>query len=140
MFLSSRLSTPETKYAMIPKNRIHLSRSLHAQTTPYPEARAWIKRGALLLLLTLGAGIYLLSAPRPKNQEAGPDKQILGGQEQTRKDMEYQIYRVKKGDTLFNLSQKYEVSWQTLAEINNLEEPYLLKIGQELKVPVDNGL
>lgn len=119
---------------MIPKNRIHLSRSLHAQTTPYPEVGRWIKRGILLLVIALGAGIYVFAKPAKKSEPLTTPKQILGEQQPPQK-VEYETYKVKKGDTLFNLSQKYNVSWQTLAELNNLAEPYVLKIGQELKIP-----
>ena len=123
---------------MVPKNRIHLSRSLHAQTTPYPNAYRWLKRGLILAVLVLVVGIYEIARPggSPASTETVQNKQILGEQEtQDAPATEYAIYRVKAGDTLFNLSQKYEVSWQTLAELNGLEEPYVLKIGQQLKVP-----
>lgn len=121
---------------VVPKNRIRLSRSLHAQTTPYPEAGRLIKRSLMLFIVILIVGIYLLAKPEhPKDASPSP-KQILGEQESSTSP-EYQIYEVKKGDTLFNLSQKYEVSWQTLAEINRLEEPYILRVGQKLKVPAN---
>lgn len=119
---------------MIPKNRIHLSRSLHAQTTPYPEASRWIKRGILVLVVILGFGIYFFARPNKQRNAPEAPKQILGEQQPSPK-MDYDTYTVKKGDTLFNLSQRYEISWQTLAQINNLAEPYILKIGQQLKVP-----
>ncbi|MBI2637939.1 MAG: LysM peptidoglycan-binding domain-containing protein [Candidatus Sungbacteria bacterium] len=124
---------------MFPKNRIHLSRNLSAQTTPYPEARKWLKRTVWLLVIVLGLGIYYFAKPpghptgRP-GEYPGEPKQILGEQ-QAAPQTEYLIYEVKKGDTLFNLSSRFGVSWQTLAQINNLEEPYILKIGQEIKIP-----
>ena len=121
---------------MLSRNKIRLSRSLHAQTTPYPEAGQWIKRGIFVLLFILVAGIYFFARPQmqkppefPKNAEP---KQILGEQ---KVQADYQTYEIKKGDTLFNLSNQFNVSWQTLAEINNLEEPYILKIGQKIKIP-----
>ena len=118
---------------MIPKNRIRLSRSLHAQTTPYPEAKKWVASGFFLIIVILAGGIYMVARPRSSaEQPQSAQKQILGEQE---KAPEYLAYVVKKGDTLFNLSQRYELSWQTLAQINNLQEPYILKVGQKLKVP-----
>lgn len=120
---------------MLPKSKIRLSRSLRAQTTPYPNATRWLKRGIIVVMLLLGLGVYLLG--QPDRSKPSPDlpagrQEILGEQQGT---TEYLLYTVKKGDTLFNLSQRYGVSWQTLAELNNLEEPYLLKIGQEIKIP-----
>jgi hypothetical protein len=119
---------------MIPKNRIHLSRSLHAQTTPYPEAGRWMKRGAFVLVLVLVIGIYFYARIPHKAPSPAVPKQILGEQAQNPKT-EYQMYSVKKGDTLFNLSQRFNVSWQTLADLNGLQEPYVLKIGQQIKIP-----
>ncbi len=119
---------------MIPKNRIHLSRSLHAQTTPYPNAIKWLKRGIIILVIIIGLGIYAVARPAKTNKQQASPKQILGEQ-QPASVPQYLVYKVKKGDTLFNISQRYSVSWQTLAEINNLVGPYTLKIGQEIKIP-----
>lgn len=44
-------------------------------------------------------------------------------------------YTVQKGDTLFNISQKFNISWTTLATLNNLKSPFALKPGQTLQIP-----
>ncbi len=44
-------------------------------------------------------------------------------------------YRVGKGDTLFNISQKFNVTWTTIATLNNLKSPFSLKPGQILQIP-----
>jgi LysM repeat protein len=49
--------------------------------------------------------------------------------------MEFTSYTVAKGDTLFNISQKFNISWTTLATLNNLKSPFYLKPGQIVKVP-----
>ena len=41
---------------------------------------------------------------------------------------------VKKGDTLFNISQRHGLSVSDLARLNGLDEPYTIKIGQALYV------
>jgi LysM repeat protein len=41
-------------------------------------------------------------------------------------------YTVKKGDTLSEIAQQYNTSWRTLARINNLGNPDLILIGQQL--------
>ncbi len=114
------------------RTKIRLSRSLTAQTTPYPHVKSWIKRGFFILTLMMLGGIYIVARPA-KNTEAELPKEILGEQKKT--PTELAVYEIKRGDTLFNVSQKYEVSWQTLAEINNLREPFILKVGQKLKIP-----
>lgn len=44
-------------------------------------------------------------------------------------------YTVKTGDTLYSIATALKIEWQELARINNLKEPYSLKVGQELKLP-----
>lgn len=41
---------------------------------------------------------------------------------------------IKKGDTLFNISQRHGISVHDLARLNGLNEPYTIKIGQTLYV------
>ncbi len=43
---------------------------------------------------------------------------------------------VQKGDTLYSLSRKYEVPLRSLIEENNLSAPYILNVGQNLRLPV----
>ena len=124
---------------MIPKSRIRLSRSLRSQITPYPNVARFVKRGMFLALVILMAGIYFfLNNDGPNLQEKSLPKQILG-EEQEAPVVEYKTYKVKKGDTLFNLAQDLGIGWQTLAEINNLQEPFVLRIGQEIKIPTPSS-
>ena len=48
---------------------------------------------------------------------------------------QFTSYTVKAGDTLFNISQKYGVKWDLIAQFNSLQEPYLLHGGQVLRIP-----
>lgn len=43
--------------------------------------------------------------------------------------------KIAKGDTLFSLSEKYQIALQPLIDENKLKPPYALKIGQTLKLP-----
>ena len=88
--------------------------------------------------VVLGFGIYFFA--RPSGEQAANHSPILPSGEQVKQilgeqEIQYTTYEIKKGDTLFNLSQRYGISWQTLAEINSLKEPYILRIGQKIKVP-----
>lgn len=49
-----------------------------------------------------------------------------------KKDIDFVI--VKKGDTIFSLSKKHKKSVKDLININNLKSPYLLSIGQKIKL------
>ncbi len=43
--------------------------------------------------------------------------------------------KVGKGDTLFGISEKYQIALKPLIAENNLKAPYALKVGQTLKLP-----
>ena len=44
---------------------------------------------------------------------------------------------VQSGDTLWNLAERYQTDWQRIAALNGLSAPYLLTIGQVLRIPAD---
>jgi membrane-bound lytic murein transglycosylase D len=46
------------------------------------------------------------------------------------------LYRVKAGDTLNGIARKFATSPAALAEINDLEKPSALRVGQSLRIPV----
>ncbi len=47
----------------------------------------------------------------------------------------YRLYRVKRGDSLKKIAQRYGVSWRTLARMNGIKPPYRIYRGQYLKIP-----
>ena len=44
-------------------------------------------------------------------------------------------YTVKSGDTLAGISAEYNIAMKTIADANEIKEPYNLEIGQQLKIP-----
>jgi LysM repeat protein len=44
-------------------------------------------------------------------------------------------YTVKSGDTLSGIASVYGTTWQELAELNNIDDPRRLRVGQELQLP-----
>lgn len=50
--------------------------------------------------------------------------------------VETRVYRVKKGDTIWSLARTHGVSTKALLEANGLNDKDVLKLGQELRVPV----
>src|SRR3990167_2507788 len=44
-------------------------------------------------------------------------------------------YIVKKGDTLSGIARKYDISYQYLAEYNNIDDPARLSVGQAVSIP-----
>lgn len=47
-------------------------------------------------------------------------------------------YIVQKGDTLSKIGLKTGVAWKTIAELNEIKFPYVVKVGQVLKLTIDN--
>lgn len=46
-----------------------------------------------------------------------------------------ETYAVQDGDTLYVIGQQLNKDWKKIAELNDLEPPYSLNIGQTLKLP-----
>lgn len=46
-----------------------------------------------------------------------------------------ETYTVEEGDTLYAVGQKLGKDWKEIATLNDLEPPYSLNVGQELKLP-----
>ncbi|OGE74079.1 MAG: hypothetical protein A3I07_01360 [Candidatus Doudnabacteria bacterium RIFCSPLOWO2_02_FULL_42_9] len=123
----------------------HLSPELRAQISPHSRKDVMlVATGVFFLLISAGLGYNLWPksdasvAPRINNTE----KQVLGATTQQTVQptpevvqSEFTEYVVKNGDTLFNISQKYNVRWDSIAQINSLSEPYLLHAGMSLKIP-----
>jgi nucleoid-associated protein YgaU len=80
------------------------------------------------------------AAPNPKSEEGsqpmrrpeeGTTGKIEGG-------MEGNQYTVKPGDTLSRIARRTlgsSAKWKEIAELNNLNEPYTLHVGQRLTLP-----
>lgn len=46
----------------------------------------------------------------------------------------YTKYTVVKGDTLSKIGKKFGLNWQDVAKLNGIKFPYLLKVGQVIKL------
>ena len=102
-----------------------------------------LRYGATLcLLITAGLAFNAIRLIWSNKQPATSDlstPQVLGATDtrppEAAPAVEFVEYKVQKGDTLFNVSQKFNITWTTLATLNNLKSPFSLKPGQVLKVP-----
>jgi LysM repeat protein len=126
----------------------HLSPELRAQITPHTKRDVrMFTAGVFFLLVSAGLGYNLWPKPGAalptSNNKATliptqTEKQVLGVTTEApppTPEPQFTEYSVKDGDTLFNISQKYNVRWDSIAQINNLAEPYILHAGQSLKIP-----
>ena len=48
------------------------------------------------------------------------------------------IYTIKKGDTLFKISNTFNIPLETLIEVNGLTKPDNLAVGQNIFIPTNN--
>ena len=45
------------------------------------------------------------------------------------------VYTVQAGDTLTRIAKAHGTTWETLADYNGIENPSLIHVGQEIKIP-----
>lgn len=75
-----------------------------------------------LLLMSCTCSVFALEFPLPK-----PGDNIVGN---------IQIVRVKPGDTIYMIARQYDMGFQTLMAANpGLDNPYRLRVGQEIVIP-----
>ncbi|MGE5392942.1 MAG: LysM peptidoglycan-binding domain-containing protein [Candidatus Saccharibacteria bacterium] len=135
----------------------HLSPELRAQITPGNRRdRRLTAAGVFFLVLSAVLAVNLVpkhnksvsynnrtvaSISQSQKGPVIPEKQVLGASTEAQATAapaaleQYTSYTVKNGDTLFNISQQYGIRWDLIAQINKLSEPYVLKPGQQLKIP-----
>jgi hypothetical protein len=118
------------------KRKIQLSPRLRYGIGRTNNGSRLLKLSGILFLflaagLTLNAFGLFFSNDTPKQQP-----QVLGAQDAEPNESQAQFieYTVKKGDTLFNIGQQYNVDWTTLMILNNLDNT-TLKTGQKINIP-----
>ena len=50
------------------------------------------------------------------------------------KDWRPDVYVVKKGDTLYSIGLEYGYDYKEIAQLNQIEQPYVIRVGQSLKL------
>lgn len=89
-------------------NEIKGHRDGFATACPGPRLYAWVQKGA----------------PRPGPTTPEQPSKPSGS-----------TYTVKSGDTLSSIGRTLKVDWKALADANNIKPPYLIRVGDKLKVP-----
>jgi LysM repeat protein len=125
------------------KNKLELSPRLKSGVGRSYSKNKLLKISSFVFLvvalgLTINSLWIVFSKSSGQKTEAG-SPQVLGATDTslstTSPEIQYEEYKVKKGDTLFNISQRFNIHWMTIATLNNLKSPFSLKPGQSIKIP-----
>ena len=60
---------------------------------------------------------------------------VITPADQSRKNQEVNIHRVKRGESLWVIAREYQVSIEQLMDANGLSSRHVLKVGDKLKIP-----
>ncbi|NPA52684.1 MAG: LysM peptidoglycan-binding domain-containing protein [Aquificae bacterium] len=95
----------------------------------------------ITLLGLLAVAVYLYMKNKNNPNQLIPSKEAVA---KTTKVQTRQIsiqpvktpsyYIVKKGDTLSKIARRFGTDWRTLARINKLKNPHLIRIGQKIRL------
>jgi membrane-bound lytic murein transglycosylase D len=128
--------TPEQSRQMVVSGRVDFCRLADymkldraALMECNPDLRKKVKSGSV----PIPAG-HVLSLP----QQLVADRKLsepLPENLYSAQEIKGDLYRVKSGDTLSSIARKFATSAALLAEINDLEKPSAIKVGQFLRVP-----
>lgn len=78
----------------------------------------------------LPAGIATPTAPAPQAVVINPQ-----GQATAAPSTAFVLYNVMAGDTIASIASKYNTTAEAIAQLNNLADPNVLTLGQQLKIP-----
>lgn len=116
------------------------------KTWPLKIAAAIIT-GCMLLsfvgVYPAGAMIFpeLLKLVRVDKPEAPEQSESAAGKaSESQQPGKTETYVVKAGDTLWEISRKYNIDWKTLAETNNIGVNKVILAGQVLNIPVQGAV
>ncbi|WLR50338.1 bifunctional 2',3'-cyclic-nucleotide 2'-phosphodiesterase/3'-nucleotidase [Bacillus tianshenii] len=108
-----------------------------------PQAQKYAKEMSDIQYITTlenGFGKYRIEIDKEKgkkeNEQPKKEKQDKGVEKEKNKNKQKKmVYTVKKGDNLYRIGLKYEVDWKKIAHYNNLKDPTLINIGQQIRIP-----
>lgn len=126
------------------KTRLRLGPRLIAQTHRNPHLQVhrytYLKVAAVLLFLASGFLLVKRFLPYGSVATTGslPKKEaVLGAQKEDIQPAPYYQYTAQTPDSLFSISEKFQISWETIVSLNGLKEPFALTPGQQLKLPLN---
>ena len=92
-----------------------------------------VKPGATLWGIAREHGLHLSTVVHANN--LSPSQPIHPGQKLKIYNMDGFIYQVPRGQTLSRIARTYDVSLHEIMQINQIENPHLIPVGQKIFVP-----
>jgi LysM repeat protein len=126
---------PRDKFQLSPRLKLGVGRG-------YTKNKILKYGAAVCLLVAVGLTFNALKIlfGKPAGSGAASVPQVLGASD-TRAaatgtaTAAFTQYTVQKNDTLFDISQKYNIDWATLATLNNIQSPFTVQPGEILNIP-----
>ncbi len=128
------MMTPRKKFDLSPRLKLGVGRG-------YSQNKILKLATICCLLIAVGLTINAVKIlfSRPATQEPTVTPKVLGATDTKTTSStpveQFTQYKVQKGDTLFDISQKFNIDWITLATLNNIQSPFAVKQGQTLNIP-----
>lgn len=109
------------------------------QPEPTPETEYIVQRGDTLSKIARRFGVTVQSLVETNSIE-NPNLIRVGQRLMIPKQEETErTYTVQKGDTLGGIAKRFQTTVRALAERNNIANPNLIHVGQELVIPKQEG-
>lgn len=77
---------------------------------------------------------------KDKNNQSFSSSTILQNLRKKDDRWHYSYYKIKKGDNLWIIAKKFNIDHKLLIQVNNINNPKMLKAGKTLKIPNKNGI
>jgi lipoprotein NlpD len=94
----------------------------------------WFKQTFTLLLCLLLAACASTQNRAPVLERSGAYNAKKSVPKQMNKDWRPDFHVVKKGDTLYSIGLEYGYDYKEIAQLNQIEQPYVIRLGQTLKL------
>jgi len=126
------------------KSKIQLSDNLQMGiAAPSSQGTFFKVGGVIFMVLSILTAINIAKQMQKNNNSpvstptatVTTPQQVLGAYSNNSDQIQTTTYTVQAGDTLFDIAQNQGVSWQVIATLNNLKQPYTLKPGIKIKLP-----
>jgi LysM repeat protein len=126
------------------KSKIQLSDNLQMGiAAPSSQGTFFKVGGVIFMILSILTAINIAKQVHKTNNSPAnaptatvtTPQQVLGAYSNNSDQIQTTTYVVQTGDTLFDIAQNQGVSWQIIATLNNLKQPYTLKPGTKIKLP-----